>query len=399
VRKFNQVICRNEDTDSQVGIEIDNESILVTFPKVYGLDFRNDAQRNKNIKLLIYILEKYKRKANQNNVYIHQDNLLDNLGEKFQFSTCLWVLNDYLKNGYYIERESYYSRNISGNIDFKKTIKKNNSFLSNSNIVYLEFIVKKNRTTMQNPVSIIHKYVVEQSFYFAGWLYPNSNFEKNIILPFSLKSAVKILNNEIQRSFIDYKKNLLKHLRDFLTGSAGENSKDEKKFLKVKKFEHVWEEMLRELIGNEETKAYNSKTFWWNEQAELIKPNKDAMPDIIYKAEDLLLVLDAKYYPFFKDRNGLPSTVDINKQIAYSSAIKNNWNINRVIDAFLLPNVNESNLITYFGYATSEFMKDKKVHGIFIDIYSVMKIYLGSINSFDLQSEIYNLLKRKEDED
>jgi len=397
LRKNDPVILKYEDADKQVGIEIDKGNVVITLPKVFNVNTTNIKQRNNSIKLLINVLEKYKQKVKQTNIIEHQDNLVDNFGDKFQFNTCIKIIQDFLLKGYYIETEAYYAKAKAGNINFKRTIKQKQGYISNNQLVYLDFIVRKNKITTDNPIHLIHKYIVEQCVYYVGWFFPSFQYERNVKLPFSYKTAIQIINKEIQKTFLDHKKVLLKRLKDFLIGAEKISENSGKLFLKVKKYEHVWEEMLRVVLGNEENKSFNSKSSWWTEDHTLIKNNSESMPDIIYTGQKYTLVLDAKHYSYSVDGvKSMPGTVDINKQIAYSLAIKHTRRREYVLDAFLLPH-NNKEVFSYFGYATSEFMKNKKVHGIFVDVNSVMNRYVSNKEAKDFQNELYRMLVEYEE--
>ena len=64
----------------------------------------------------------------------------------------------------------------------------------------------------------------------------------------------------------------------------------------------------------------------------------------------------------------------------------------QVVDAFILPSAYTGEVVNYFGYATSEFMSNKKVHGITIDIYDVMKTYALNLSPTSYRLIVHNML-------
>ncbi|MBM6616985.1 LlaJI family restriction endonuclease [Bacillus suaedaesalsae] len=381
--------------DSNIGIEIIKGKPRIIFPRGFEFNQTSPSLLRKEIITLISVLEKYKKKLLQNNIEEKNQKLLDNFGDQFQFKTYLWLLRDYMEHGYFVETERFYKDAKSGKIDFARTIKKHKPYLSGKNIVYTDFVVSQKRTDVNSAINLIHRYTIEKSYNNAGWLFGNIQLERNIRLTFSKNEALSIINKELSSTFQDRKRNLLNNLKQFFLGNDLEG-KETAKELKAKNFEHVWEEMLRVIYGNQDNELYNSKSTWFKPTGGKIKTNANTMPDIIYKLENKAYVLDAKYYGYWFDGYGLPGTSDINKQIGYSQAIVRNGHADEAVDAFLLPYQNERDLIQYFGAAKSEISPDDKVHGIFVDIRSIMELYLKRTSYDQYRDELIALIDQYE---
>ena len=387
----NEIICKRESNEDHVGIQTNKSQMIITFPKVFSLEFKSIRDRNQSIKTLILVLEKYRNKLAHENSYINKEEFSEGANNSFIFKVTIEIIEDYLQNGILKNSEIVYKQSRKGRVDFNKTFKKVQPVFSNGNMVYLDFITRNTQINEQEPITIIHKNILMKAISLLGWMYPSLKVEPPNT-EYSKAMNLRYLTQELNRSFSDQKKKTIVNLIKFIKEFQATNEEMSIRFLKVKRFEYVWEDMLLEIFSNTITKEFYSNSSWWRKPNLLIKHNPPVMPDIIYRTDDHVYVLDAKYYSYSNNNYLLPSTKDINKQIAYSEAIKKKFHFEHVIDAFILPSTNTKGNINYFGFATSEFM-EKKVHGITIDIYEVMKTYAFDLNPSIYRSTLHNMLK------
>lgn len=394
VLKKSEIICKRESSEDHVGIQTSKNQMIITFPKVFPLEFKSTRDRNQAIKTLILVIEKYRNKLAHENSYIKKEEFSEGANNSFIFKVIIEIIEDYLHHGILINSNIVYKQSKRGRVDFGKTFKKIQPVLSNGNMVYLDFITRNTKTNEIEPISIIHKNILIKCISLLGWMYPNLQVEPSNI-EYSKAMNLRYLSQELNRSFSDRKKKTIINLIEFIKGFQADNEEMSIRFLKVKRFEYVWEDMLLEIFSNTITKDFYSNSSWWRNPNVLIKHNPPVMPDIIYRNNDHVYVLDAKYYSYSNNNYLLPSTKDINKQIAYSEAIKKKFYCKKVIDVFILPSADTKEVINYFGYATSEFMGNKKVHGITMDIYDVMKKYSLNLSAISYRSILHSMLAEK----
>ena len=108
-----------------VGIKLNNDEIVIYIPQF----FRKEENYKKDLLLFLGSIsiaktvehEKINKGKEENNIW--------------PFDSYLWMIKDYLENGYYYNREKVYSNSYSGKIEWKKTLK-NLPIYSSGNIIY-----------------------------------------------------------------------------------------------------------------------------------------------------------------------------------------------------------------------------------------------------------------------
>lgn len=377
---------KNSNSISSIGINIIDNGMNVIFPRGYDLG-NNERDLRKDILLLIKVLDKYRSRKEGKIFNNDKERLVSGKGSKFPIKIAIWLLSNYENNGIYNEYIHNYKVDKRGNTNWSRTIKTQIPYISNNNLVYTDFVVRKKNNDINNKVILIHKAVIESCINNMGWLYPHINIDRGNKLPFSKTICINILKKELSVSNLDSKKQLLKNIINFLrcTGDDIDNFKMEE--YKTEYFMNIWEDMLNVVLGNENAENYYPKAQW-----NIIgKDSIDASslrPDIILRDEKIVYVLDAKYYKYGVTGNvlDLPQSSDITKQMLYSSYIVSNRNIYGVdsaYDAFLIPyNGRGESVFKIVGNATVDIeeFKDKKVDCILVDIKSIMQSYVQGID-------------------
>ncbi|CEP43692.1 LlaJI family restriction endonuclease [Paraclostridium sordellii] len=377
---------KNSNSISSIGINIIDNGMNVIFPRGYDLG-NNERDLRKDILLLIKVLDKYRSRKEGKIFNNDKERLVSGKGSKFPIKIAIWLLSNYENNGIYNEYIHNYKVDKRGNTNWSRTIKTQIPYISNNNLVYTDFVVRKKNNDINNKVILIHKAVIESCINNMGWLYPHINIDRGNKLPFSKTICINILKKELSLSNLDSKKQLLKNMINFLrcTGDDIDNFKMEE--YKTEYFMNIWEDMLNVVLGNE-----NAENYYPNAQWNIIgKDSIDASslrPDIILRDEKIVYVLDAKYYKYGVTGNvlDLPQSSDITKQMLYSSYIVSNRNIYGVdsaYDAFLIPyNGRGESVFKIVGNATVDIeeFKDKKVDCILVDIKSIMQSYVQGID-------------------
>lgn len=351
-------VSSNYSNDNYVGIKFLDDDVKVFFP--IGYEIPND-----NVECRKSILSLIRTISIENKILKSDSKYSNNNGKNTEvpFNSFLWIINDYLNNGLYTDKEKIYIRGQSGKINWKRTLD-TQFYVSGKNAVYLNQYVEKN-TLEDNVITDIHAYCVDVSVNYIGWIFGNISVPSNNIIKKRLHYYLTILNKEIIHSFDDHKKTLLINLKKILEMSGG-NNKSALKNYGTNQYEYIWEYMVNEVYGNEKVDLY-----FPNSKYHLIGFDDDfdsssLRPDTILSIDKDIYILDSKYYKYGITKNpiNLPSTDSVQKQITYGEHIKKNFKkFENIYNAFIIPfnkNNNPFELnsnIEYVGFAESSWKK------------------------------------------
>ena len=353
------VVSSNTIDDNYVGIKFIDEEVKVYFPLGYEIPEENAECRKSIINLM--------KTISIGNRLINSDSKLSmNNGkeDEIPFNSFIWIINDYLNNGLYTDKEKVYKQNQNGKINWKKTLN-TKFYISGNNAVYLNPYVEKN-TLEDNIITDIHAYCVKVSVEYIGWIFGNIPVPENNIVENRCNYYITILNKEIIHSFDDRKKTLLINMKKILELSGGSN-KSKLKNYGTTQYEYIWEYMVNEVYGNENVDKYFPNSKYHLLGFDNVIAASSLRPDSILSVEKDIYILDSKYYKYGITRNPLhlPNTDSVQKQITYGEHIETNYNYEKIYNAFILPynkykNPFElSNNIEYVGFSESSW-KNKK---------------------------------------
>lgn len=328
---------------------------------------------------------------------MHQDKIQNgkNVNDKiWPIDSYLWIIRDYLDNGYYYNREKRYSNSNSGKIDWKRTLR-NMPIYSNGNIIYDKFVTSKMSAT-NDIIAQTYRLCLKQALQRIGWLF-NYNFYVEIQQIFSISEMVAEIRRELNQTFDDVKNLRYKHMLKILRNTEGEKVASSICSYGITNYHYVFETMVDMIFDGitEEKSNYNPNGYW---KLNNKKPKKASslMPDTILKRDDKTYILDAKMYQYgaTHDVSKLPNTQSLQKQITYGDYVHNNLGDQFVRNAFILPYNKElesfkkdKNLIryyddnlVYFGYAYVDWRTDNKedydyIHTFGIDFNYLLRNY------------------------
>ena len=207
------------------------------------------------------------------------------------------------------------------------------------------------------------------------------------------------LKYELSHTNNDRKKMLIQNLIILLIKSGEKKSKDTLDSFYISKFDNVWEDILRVVLGNKPEKDYYTYASWYLEDEDMTYNYSNLKPDIILKSKNKTYVLDAKYYKYGVTYNpsDLPNSSDISKQFNYSESIKNRHDLscNESYDAFIIPydaSKKHNKTFEYFGYARLKGIENKYIIGIFADIKTLMYLYIKPSNYNNYRKDIINII-------
>lgn len=309
------------------------------------------------------------------------------------------MIQDYLENGFYYNREKIYTNSFSGKIEWKRTLKQMPIY-SDGNIIYDKLVTSKMMAS-NDLIAQIYKLCLKQSVDKIGWVY-NCDFKIEVQQIVSTSEMISVVRKELNNTFDDIKRMRFNHMLKILKTTEGNKMISNKYTYGIKNYYYVFETMVDKLfdgIKESEKKKYNPNGYWQlnNQNPKLASSLR---PDTILKRNGATYILDAKMYQYgvTKDVRDLPETQSIQKQITYGDHVFNTLDKSdnpKVRNAFILPynkklesflndpntlKYNDGNL-AYFGQAYTDWRnaedpKDyEKVYAFGIDFNYLLENY------------------------
>lgn len=280
--------------------------------------------------------------------------------ESFQFYSMVWLIRDYIDNGYYTETERVVRRGDQGRIDWKHTLRHSGIYFDGNNLLYRDFYVQKNRLDEASLLAQIYKCCLAYSAECIGFLYNVSQTERSV---FRMDSTADVgfmcyhVQKELGRTFNSYKQMLLRHLLTILQGKQG-RIKAVSLYMHDKEFEYVFEFLVDSVFGTEVVRDFYNEYCYEIDGRRI--PASKLRPDTIMEnpngCDPHYYVLDAKYYNFGYTKNprDLPQAAAIAKQIGYNHYLSNSKK-KIFYSVFLLPFAKgaDDEPIKYVGYAAN----------------------------------------------
>ena len=148
-------------------------------------------------------------------------------------------------------------------------------------------------------------------------------------------------------------------------------------------FEYVFERLIRDRFGNEETRIYNPMATWHIE-GQKPKDTSPLRPDAILKKENDIYIIDAKYYNGYSDNDidKLPDASSIHKQMIYAKSVEKKFEGYTIYNVFILPYKSRELYIKYIGFATVDWANEgktyEKIHTVLIDLKQLIDNTFGT---------------------
>ena len=395
-----------------VGLKYSEGKLKVYFPVGYRKpDEKNnqpadiEKEVRRNILNLIQILRAFGEK---------EDNLSSspliakNRNVAFPVHAYLFIIRDFLSNGYYVQKETLYSKTPGGKVSWSRTVKSVKPQFIDFQPFYFDFITQKTNYSQAELISQIHKFCVHECFSKLGFLFSSFMPEKSE-LKLNKNLFVATIKKAMAQTFNENNLLLFKNMLDVLN-FLDENSENKEFIYGTQNFHVIWEKLVDRIFGETDKEDFYPKVYWklkngngGEERFEFRTDEKrnSLRPDTIMitnreKVGQKIFVLDSKYYRYGATgiKNHLPDSASIVKQFAYAEyieknipeKIKRNRTENSVFNAFIMPACTEK--IKNIGYASADYIlpeKDSsdvsfvpekswhKIHGILLDTKTVME--------------------------
>lgn len=351
-----------------VGLKIVNGSPEITFP--YGVDIYdyniNVYKRNVKIKNLLksilFTKSHFKDKGMINDIGVIKDN--------FPFFEMMWLLNNFISNGKYMEFVNVSSKNNGKKINWKKTI--SGDFYIQNNNIHFKDIYTVNRMKESKIITEIYIYCINISYRNLGWYYGNLEVptSKYKIDKKNGNYFLSILNKKILNIFQDDIKYLYLVLIRIIECSNDNLDVNNALEIGIMEFSYTWEIMIDQLFSNQNSSKFNPTAKYYLENGQECSARSSLRPDTIYIEDDITLLIDSKYYKYgiTSSSKDLPPVSDIQKQIVYGENIYKELNSNsNILNVFALPYSKKdnffigrsfSNNIAWAGVAKANWKED-----------------------------------------
>ena len=400
-----KIIPASGKLDNQfVGIRISNNQIEFHYPESYSLSTDDDELR-KDIISILRTISLAKSKTSDLSSYNHSfynDYV-------FPLGSYLWIINDYLTYGHYINIEKEYVSDGNGRINWKRTFK-SNPIISGKNIVYTNIVYEK-KSQIDNILSTIYNCCVKKAVDNIGWLYgikyDSNGIDYDTLFSKNTKYYLNTINTELTHTNEDSKKLRLNNMKNIITGLDENVISTQEIIYGVDSYEYVFERMIDSMFSN----IRNIKDFYpsgtWDLRLEHgLKDSSNLRPDTVFIKDNIVYILDAKYYRYGTtfSISDIPDTTSIQKQLTYGEYIKKikENEYDDVYNAFIMPYSMTNNLhsdifnkeFEFIGNATakwadSEEYKHRKIAAILIDTkYLINNWNKKDINNLNMLSDL-----------
>lgn len=330
-------------------------NIFVVLPKYLKDAKLIDVEKVNYARLLIKLFKKYTSEK-----LIKEE--LETLGNDFDLeshniiSLIDLLIRDYLDYGLYSNEYYEFEYNGNGEIDWNETIGKNAAFVSNGQVLYLDYYSLKLELNKHDYIRNLHKYILNMCYNFISQIkifdvfdYPQIKLLVNENIIGNIEFMLHMIENEMQLQFSERKIRLLRAMQAFLREQSF-YSNEKLIFFGSKSFHKVWEKACSFVIGNEydKYKKIIKKPIWKSVVSTHENCRDTLIPDIVKKIDDNFFIFDAKYYNIIFDSSGKlkgrpPGIGDIIKQYAYDLAFSKKFK--KRFNIFLFPTSNDTNQI------------------------------------------------------
>ncbi|MBP5349623.1 MAG: LlaJI family restriction endonuclease [Clostridia bacterium] len=400
-----------ESGNSFVGLKIDGNHIHFYYPECYHFD-PDHYERDDFLDLLKTI--SIAKHTAVDRVYANDHHAF---GDDLALLSYIWIIEDYIKNGFNSPLERVFKANQRGRINWKRTLQRQ-PMISGLNIVYSDLIVEV-KSPRDTVLTEAYRYCVQKSASFLGWIYgiKSESIEIATNAPKMVPRYLDAIQSEMNRTFNDDNHLRFLHMKNVLLG-LDEVSTDNSIVYGVDSYHYVFERMIDRIFGTENAEDFYPRFVWHLKHSadkELAGPT--IRPDTIMKFsngdKDEIYIIDSKFYRYgsldLSQTKGLPEASSIVKQITYGSYVEEKFSSHDVFNVFILPYdslsktgemiSNEDEKLVYVGNVSSNWAQDKvygTIYVFLIDLHYVVKTWNRLHHELDKKSLIDQIAKEKQ---
>lgn len=385
VENFVPHISTGESNNSFVGIKIIGNQIHFHYPESYHINL-DDLDSDDILNLLRSFSLSKSESADKAKAYNTRQN---NSNEALV--SYIWIIEDYLKHGFYYDSEKTLCNHQRGKVNWKRTLQQQ-PMICDRNIVYHHMITETN-SPLYSIIAEAFRFCVKRSSMLIGWLYGVK--PESIEITTSSDQVPKYIdavNRELNTSFEDSKRTRLFHMQNVLIG-LDEVKDDQSIVFGVDSYHYIFERMIDKVFGNETVEKYYPKFTWHLEYSSIKNLSGPTIrPDTIMRYENDVFIIDSKFYRFgsldLSKTDGLPEASSVVKQLSYGSYVASIDPRLRVFNVFILPYdsclyngtrfIDESRELVYVGNVASEWNEHytySRIYTFLIDLHHVVKTW------------------------
>lgn len=410
-----------------VGVLTIDNIIIKCFPK-YLLNKKAPLEEMKQV---LKVLQKYSSKEQIINLLNgDEDQKSYNL-----LSIILFLINDYHKNGEYVNYQEIIETNGEGEILWDNTINETIAIISNNCPFYLDLKTRNILNDEMDYFTRLHKWIItdccnklNQADLLEIFEIDNIVISDEDLLDFGdIDYILYKLSRELNEQFITRKQNILKAISAYLSHISLGNDNLGMSMYGTTSFNLVWENVCATVFDNKLSTPIGKLELPINLHLDYRDRKEQTLLEIIKKPtwryfnsnhesydnvardtltpdtisifsvkEDLCFgIFDAKYYSLklgIEELSGYPGVADVTKQYLYQLAYNDfifKHDFKYIINAFLMPTDSDELIIN--GEVEMEILKDLSIPGL-INIL-ILKLPANKIYQYYLQHKKMDICK------
>ncbi|TLU65297.1 LlaJI family restriction endonuclease [Thalassotalea litorea] len=314
-----------------------------------------------------------------------------------KLSAALLILEDYELNGILTKYNKQNFVRDKGKINWNNTLKKSQPYKLSNSWIYKDYYRKTSMKHDNHELTLIHNWAIHESLNLVEFISDEFNYDKDDFESHLTKSEV---NEIVFKLYPKTTKDRELYVLDLISQLSNEKEQYSISAIYTKNFNLIWEKALQFTLGHDSTLREDIPKVNWNdckkitEKLEIKPKNEGGAPevDIIFKNNDQLHVLDAKYYDLF-NAGTRPGLTDLWKQFYYGQAYQAIYNLDMlpkngfIFPYFTLLNENSFRIFSEVLYSVekeSGASKElTKIPAFVASISDVLEAYLSDKNLID----------------
>ena len=315
-----------------------------------------------------------------------ETNFLNSIGEDEEslhlLNLHIELLKDFCSHGLFQRRLHKQTVN-EGKLDWKRTAKRQPWLGKNKRPIYFDIDSRIFLHDSVCDVSAIHADVIRSLDRSLGWIITKSNqriapelddFRRSVA---SVSAKLNILKRAKRAVFAEREQRLLQMLIQYFESKT--STQKGVVVAGIKNFEHVWEHMLRDVLGEDDSIKNRLPIPVYKLQNGEIRERPSPRIDIFLRDPKTLktAVVDAKYYS--GKEGGMPGWADMVKQFFYAVAAKDLFEDHDLVNAFVFPGTQNVLRSGNVKERASERLLDENfppIHCLYIEPNLVVEAYL-----------------------
>jgi hypothetical protein len=236
------------------------------------------------------------------------------------------LIEDFEENGFISKFIKENTINGTGSVNWKRTIKKFQPFKIGKSWIYKDVVTRSNTHHENHELILVQKWALSQATKYSLLLSDEHHIIEDVLESHLTQTEVIEI---VSRLYPKSTKDREVYILDLILQLLDDQSTTQFSAIYTKSFNIIWEESLQQVLEHNHTLKEKAPNVTWNDDTSVnerlgIKNRTiGASPqvDIIFEKNDILYILDAKYYDIINNGNR-PGLTDLYKQFYYGQAFK-----------------------------------------------------------------------------